>query len=313
MTLVAIATHPDRAEILTDSLLTNANSRRVYTTAGGFKVRQVPGLPAVAASTGNAAFGKRWAAHLAALAEDAPDFDELVHQARPAGVPNAGDRAQVYAVGWSATAGGFTAHAWAPWTDWAPVEVSGLHLQPHPYGYARGDDLLDRRLAHEVANGTADATTPIVLPDGPIQPRPQTARDWAVIVAAIRATRAVKPDDMRLRNSIGGTITRTTLTTTAVRDDLIAVLDHPDLPPAPDFAAMFTGTEHPSFQLGPCVCGSRRPLTDCHGMAVRGGKPCTCGSERLFEDCCRVTADEDPPWLLPGHLDGDDLLVPVGA
>ncbi len=232
----------------------------------------------------------RWGEHLSAVAHDGADFDTLVLRARSQDIVGNFPLVQAYAVGWSDTQQSYAAFAWAPWTDWQPVEVSGWHLQPHPYGLARGDDLLDRRLAHEVANGTADTSTPFLLPDGPKRQRPQSVKDWQAIVRTVRATRAVKPKDMRLRNPLGGTITRTTLTRAGIKSDLIAVLDDPYLPPAPDFAAMFTGTEHPSFQLGPCVCGSRRPLTDCHGMTVAVASHAPAGPAS-----CSRTAAASPP------------------
>lgn len=87
------------------------------------------------------------------------------------------------------------------------------------------------------------------------------------------------------------------------RTDLIAVLDHPDVRTAtPGFVKMMTFTQHPTFQLGPCPCGSGQPNYQCHQPELLHGKPCTCRSGRMFEDCCRVDATCDEPPILDGVI-----------
>lgn len=310
MTMVATLTTPDRVEIVVDSLANTPNCRHVISMRD-HKATVLDPLTAACASTGPMLDGVAWRSHLTDLARrPGMTFDRIVKTADARAAAADGTLTQFYAVGLSEAVDAFSAWAWAPWTDWKPLDVSGWHVQPHPYGLARGDDLLDRQAAYHAANGVDVAG--MVLPDGPDRSPPRDAKGWEAVCRAVRRTRAEQPADMRLRNPMGGVIRRTTLTRTGQHTDLIAVLDHPDVRTAtPGFVKMMTFTQHPTFQLGPCPCGSGQPNYQCHQPELLHGKPCTCRSGRLFEDCCRVDGNHDEPPILDGiivHTEGGPVM-----
>ena len=233
MTFVSILTTPDRAEIVVDSLLVPEDPALPILVDRGRKIDTTAGVRSFLTSSGLVDDGHRWHAHANEVSLSTRSFEDLV--ANLDAESCATQAAVFYAVGQDST-GGFKAYAWAPWTGWKPLDVSGWHLQPHPDGLQRGDALLDLQLAHALANDNALAN--LELPDGPPRPHPSTLKDWRIAVHAVRQTRAVRPRDGALFNAMGGIVTRTTVTADSVRVDLVTVLDAPDLPDSEDFLRM---------------------------------------------------------------------------
>lgn len=224
MTLVAILTTPDRAELVTDSLRCWTDAARPPFVAPGVKAHRLSGLPAMVASSGLVADGLRWTVHLDQLSQRVTSFDALVRAAEPTSC--ATEHAIFYAVG-QRDDGAFAAYAWAPWTAWLPHDVSGWHLQPHPDGLAPGDDLMALQLEHE-GRHRPEALEGLEPPNGPARPAPRSLHDWETVVRAIRNTRSVNPRDPRLFAPIGGVVTRHTLTVDDITSEEVTILDAPD-------------------------------------------------------------------------------------
>ncbi len=258
MTLVAIACHADRAEIVTDSFTCSAFGRLTGNMA---KVATLPHIDAALTVQGD----YRFQASLAYEANAQPtvrDFDALVTWAADA-APDiwahrwADDSAEpydstVYLAGYSTARHRFEAAALAAADGFRPVDLTGrTFVFPEPHSDAG--------------------------------PTPTTDDDWADLAARVHAECSLDIHDTGRKVPTGGRIILTRIERgLMVQRTLLAFPSD-----GPMFHQLMAGLNHPSAQLAPCACGSGLAYARCH-LLEHAGEPCECGSGSAFGKCCAV-------------------------
>jgi hypothetical protein len=309
MTLIAFATHRDRAEIITDTQTYTHNGTRMGHHS---KVLTLPHLEAAMMAQGSTGFEARWHVQALYLARQAVDFDDLVREApgqlRYVWTELAGEMAEenathgrsaevtnsvVFLVGYSATERSFVAYGYASDFDFESMRLDGVYAMPSPLDRRPGDVELHRIRKHlrtyaewlgdDVAK--ADMATDRLgsLPPGPV---PRKPADWVDLAKKIRRDRAMARIESGLKNHVGGDVIHTTVRVGSSTNRRI----HTFADSGAEFAQMMAGTLHPISQAGPCECGSGKRYVDCC-LRDMADEPCPCRSEKTFADCCSVNAD----------------------
>jgi hypothetical protein len=257
MTLVAITTGPDYAEVLVDTLAYGFGDAEFVQTA---KVRSFPHLDLVIAGKGAAEMPALWSlvvdgtpsigdfdALCEAAVEELPDLWETVEQKE-----QRRSCSLVYMVGWSPSRRRFVALEFSADADFQPREVGREEAFCTP------------------APGDAPAV-------------PTRPAEWIDLAETIYAEHSVTLD-LSQKTMIGGGLILTRLERGSVTQRRIQDL------PADDwrFRQMVIGTVHRYGQIGPCMCGSGQPYLVCHLPAFDPEWPCPCTSGKPFVDCHRL-------------------------
>lgn len=283
MSLIALATYGDHAEIVTDESQYDRMARRL---GRSFKVHHLGALDAATVVQGAVEVGINWRAFAGDLASECPTFDEFASIApdalRESWTQLTADRklcdSAVFLVGYSEARGRFVAHGFASEDDWTPFEVRGLFVHPSPTTVRPSDLELGRLpLVHP-----ADLEA---LRYRPKPEKPATREDWIDLAKAARKTRACAPVPTGLKTLVTGRVWHTRLSRGACTTEVVHEFDDS----GEEFLEVVRGTYHPQAQLGACLCGSGRRAYDCH-LAEHLTEPCMCESGKTFAECCSVLA-----------------------
>ncbi|HEY3546250.1 MAG TPA: SEC-C domain-containing protein [Propionicimonas sp.] len=292
MTLIACATWPDHAEMLTDTWSYTRNGASLGRTS---KVATFPHLDmAVMTQGANLVFSQTWAVAASVLATDAVDFDDYLAQA-PAAIAqtdafaraNLGEAVGAYGpatvvhVGWSPQMERFRAVAHASEDGFAARDLEGLFVFPSPLTMHPSDLELTRFAATIKAEPRSnDQANLDYLRALSVADAPTTPEQWADLAQQARA-RSYLPINTRLKVFVGGSAYLTRLERGSVTtgrlfdfDDSIA-----------EMRRIMTGTMHPIGQVGPCPCGSGLTYRECC-IESHIDEPCLCGSGQTMRACC---------------------------
>lgn len=307
MTLIAIHTHDNTAEIISDTIEYTPNGRHVHDT-GRNKSWVLSNGIAVTAGSGNTHLADRWFHTAEDHAANTDDFEEFAATTGPLiketwervtriSKGRIDDPPNVYHVGWSPNTGTFKAYAYAPSNDYNPVDVTGLHTFPSPWSHrpsAIERAYVAERFLHFDFDPVQVADAMEVWTQRPPLDPPETIHGWADIADQIRRERALEQSGGVI---IGGKLHHLTINRHGVgaRQTIHLFNDTPA-----ETAYLVSGTLHPLCQASPCGCGSGRRWIDCH-LADELDDPCTCGSDVPLARCCAIT---NPEPMCP-YDDGD--------
>lgn len=289
MTLIAFATYGDHAVLVTDTMAYSARGRDVVTATKHMTLNH---LDAVVATQGDSAFAIVAKLEILAGSCMSSTFDDLVPL-----VPNAlrgaweglglqdssfaALEASVYLVGYSVSAGEFVAHRFLREHDFADELVTGLHVTPSPFTM-RPQEFEVARTSEGMPDEFRDKW--LAQPEPPI---PADITDWGRLALRVRYERSVP--NHPLKTFVGGKVIHTRIERDLVQTMTLTEYDDD----GDEFAAMVSGTRHPSSQHGPCPCDSGKTLLECC-MLEELDEECGCGkagSESLtFRDCCMAPA-----------------------
>lgn len=299
MTLIAFATHDDRAEILTDTWAYLPNGRVFGRST---KVHTIAHLDTAVLTQGDRAFTSTWLQMVEESEADAASFDDLL-----AWIGTSGQRlaalwsamtgphttrevtpSALFHVGYSPARERFVAIAHASHDNFAPHEIPGLYVMPAPLvmrpGYIELDrfraDMDDEPRENDAENLAALEALPVDVP------APETLDQWISLAAQARRTRSTLPTSTRLKVFVGGTLQFTHLGRGSVATTTIGEFADDNVE---EMAAIFAGTMHPLGQAAPCPCGSGQTYAACH-LAEHADEPCLCGSGVAMRDCCLIPA-----------------------
>lgn len=257
MTLVAITTGPDYAEVLVDTLAYGFGDAEFVQCA---KVRSFPHLDLVIAGKGASEPPAFWSCAVDGT-PSIGDFDALCEAAVEelqelweTTEHKEGRRSLslVYMVGWSPIRRRFVGLEFSSEVDFRPREVGRDQVFSTP------------------APGDAPA-----VPTGPAE--------WIDLAETIYTEHSVTLD-LSQKTMIGGGLILTRVERGSVTQRRIHDL------PADDwrFRQMVIGTVHRYGQIGPCMCGSGQPYLVCHLPSFDPDWPCPCLSEKPFAECHRL-------------------------
>lgn len=264
MTLVAIRTDGDRAQVLVDTLAYGPGDAD-YEHSN--KVRTLAHLDTVIIGKGASFPASELYVHVDTYCQLAPDFETMATEA-PRFLKQAWEAAPeherngrsgvstTWLVGWSARSGRYVALQYDSRSDFQPREV------------ARGSVLMD--------------PVPPVVPD-----EPQDDDAWAALGESVYEQCSVALDHRHAQTMIGGGLILTSLSRGRIEQRRLHTLPDDDW----RFRQMVIGTVHRYGQIGPCICGSGQPYLICHLPSFDPSWPCPCDHkrERLFVDCHRLT------------------------
>lgn len=259
MTLIAIRTGPDHAEILSDTLaygLGDTNFVHCH------KVRALPHADMAIAGKGPGEFTAQWTALIDIHPDLGNDLDALDAEARKT-LPEIWDeidnrdgrrsRGWVYMVGWSPAQSRFIAWEYDSDAAFEAREVGRdeVFLNPQP-----SEDL----------------------------PEPSDTAAWVRLGERIYQDCSLTLDQSQ-KTMIGGGLILTRIERGAVTQRRIHDLPEDDW----RYRQMLIGTTHPVGQMGPCICGSGQPYMVCHLPAFDPDWPCPCVvSGKPFVECHRL-------------------------
>lgn len=292
MTLIAIGTHRDRVEIISDTL--------AYTTSGSVlshssKLLAIPHLDTVVATQGSTDFGHQAKSITWQIASQVPTFDVLL-EALPdelrtlwhedPATSRLDGMSTVLLAGYSPAAGRFASFGLASdLKDFDPFPLGSLWCTPTPRSH-RPTPLDARRLrAAFIRDGMSAHDARTVLDDWLARPpaaRPSTQAEWLDLALKIRDQCTINTGDAP-KTLTGGSLEHARLERGAFTTRTVHTFD--DSPET--MLKIFTGTHHPIGQLADCWCGSGEAFLDCH-LAPHIDGPCGCLSGRPFRNCCAV-------------------------
>lgn len=306
MTLVAFATHPDRAEIITDTAGYTRSSRHL--TFGHRKATPIPGHAAAITSVGSTFFAETFRQVVNRLAADIDTFDDLADVAtglasdlwrhvddtvtaeRAAGI---GDT-EVYLIGFSEAAERFRTVCLPSISGFEPFDVGHVHVRPTPTHLRpsmlevhRLADVIETQALPQLADAGLERLARML--DLPEPVAPTTRDEWVRLAEAIRTTRAVEPPlPTGFTVYVAGNVELTTITRDGVDVEVIHQFDDT----GDEWREMLAFSLHPDSQLAACACGSGDTYVECC-LQIDASDACPCGSGETFADCCRVTGPED--------------------
>lgn len=286
MTLIAFATHGDRATIATDTLAYDRGGRRMGHTS---KALPLPHLDAAMMTQGTASFGIMAGCVIPRLGYLAPTFDALVTET-PGALREAWaevveyDRieATAFLVGYSEAAGEFAAYGFAAEHDFEPWRIEGTFVMPTPRIFRASEF----ELARLAAEGDVDPQMLEEWRKAMPLPEVETAEDWTEV--ALAAWRDRSRGRIAPTVFIGGRLHLTRLARGKVSTETIHTFDQD----SEEFRDMVRGTLHPLGQVAPCSCGSGSAFADC---CLDVDLPCPCGSRgetKTIRECCLLNTEE---------------------
>jgi hypothetical protein len=307
MTMIGFATYGDSAELVVDTAAFSPHMRHVATTT---KFLTLHHLSAWVITGGDQGFGLN--AKLTLVDNAHTTFDDLVAETPEAlrwvwEKTNFRDTkdpdGQVYLVGYSESAGAFTAHRFLKDHDFEPEHVeNGFHIQPAAITFRPNDAELD-----ELRRNFPDLSDFIeewALESPPN--KPQGEAEWIDLVLEIRHGRsAIRPS---LKVLVAGSAIWTRMTREASMT--IKMMDFNDH--GAELEKIVAGTLHPRAQVGPCdECDSGRPLMDC---CLQTDIPCPCGNaEATLAECCLLTPADREEWAHRETLFTEGPYVPSAS
>lgn len=264
MTLIALRTGEDFAEVLTDTLTYSVGEAEFIQTD---KVTAFPALRALLTAKGPAELHDELAFQVATyggyFVDDSIDgLNELIMDRLP-GIwdeiekdPGTRERGWTYLVGWSPSHNRFVALEYDSKSNFEPHEVGRSELFTNP---------------------ASDRTIPAL----------SSAEEWATVGEALYEECSVRFGE---RTMIGGDLYLTRLEKDGVSQRRLLTLPDDDW----RFRQMVIGTMHRYGQLGPCPCGSGQPYVVCHLLAgtFSADWPCPCQSGKPFRGCHRVEVND---------------------
>lgn len=287
MTMIAIATKGDHAEILTDSARYNLSLSQLDNAS---KVRHFTHLDAAVVTQGDSVFGVSVKANMDLMTGT---FDQLV-ELLPLTLPKLWSQevegrhgvvaSTAYLVGYSDEAGEFRAYAMASDQDFEPVPFETT-CTPMPWSY-RPSELEVARLSQALPEGPNRAVNLERWAAQPPLPVPQDAADWVDLAKLVREQRALEDYG---RVIVAGKVHLARLARGTYRTRVV----HTYNDQGEELQQLLALTYHPLAQVAPCWCGSGEALILCH-MAEDLDKPCPCASPRTFRECCAITTDGGP-------------------
>lgn len=257
MTLIAVRTGADFAEVLVDTLAYGPGDVEFVHTN---KVRTFPHAAYVTTGKGSGSLSAFWGGTLDAHPRLGDNLDAVI-TSTPKELRALWDvldddqktgraaTSWIYMVGWSDKHARFVAYEHNSDRDFEPVEVgrSSAFANPAP-------------------------TTAL--------PEPTSDADWFSFAEAVYEEHATTLD-LRYKNMIGGALWLTRITRDLITQQRIGVLPEGDR----RHRQMLIGTVHPIGQMGPCPCGSGQPYLVCHLPTFDPDWLCPCESGKTFVDC----------------------------
>lgn len=305
MTLIAIHTGADRAEILTDTWSYAGNWREIEHVS---KVVTFPHINAAVVcqgdgrSTMDAEYAMLHASRMCST------FDEVAAEAptaiRTSTNPWIDARVAaeievtaftVFLVGYSESEQRYKALQFASDDDaLLPKEIDDdVFVMPAPYTL-RPSDLELARLGEKLP-GIADPTHAATyqanldfMASLPAGQAPRTPDDWWKLAMQVRSDRVVRSTiGTGVMWGVGGEAWLTTLTDDAITQErLLTYNDEGE-----ELELAVAGTMHPVGQAGPCPCGSGERYRLCCLVQFLDQR-CTCGAPLTAAECCAIDPDQ---------------------
>lgn len=317
MTLIAVHTTDEYAEIVTDTLAygdfcVNVDFFEFKTSF----VSHREGPDTAWMTQGSCEFGALVASSVGAFPRT-DGFDVFVDRVESIDlqglwerVQDAGraDRAPVenwagtlFVVGYSSAAASFRTYAYANESGFARIDLSGMFVMPAPVRSIRPGPIEIPRLKRSISNAYDDAETAEILAgllELPAPSAPTSDAEWVHLALEVRRDRARSPVGSAFKTAIGGALLRwripRTPRTVVEAVDCLHVFDElTDPEGCPDFRRVVAGTLHPHAQADPCPCDSGDRQIDCCVTLrlLNGPCPCRDGRGLPFKDCCSINAD----------------------
>jgi hypothetical protein len=283
VTLIAVASYGDHAEILTDTFSYTANLEGLGRVT---KVLALHHLDAVIAVSGASGFGNDVKAAALMYAPDSSNaLDALLGILQPLALSIWKDRttdpheyAHVVVVGWDSDDRCFRSYVLASERDFEPEPASGLWMQPTPWTMRPSQLELER-----VARLKGADESQITWATQPSASKPLTVSDWVHLGRMAREQRALAT---YARVLVAGDLILTRLERGAVSSKVVHRF-HDETEDSDEFRQMVRWSWHPVAQMESCWCDSGHRFIDCH-LVPYLDTPCGCRSGQTFRVCHAV-------------------------